>query len=75
MTKAPDRRKRRHGIAVGYRLPHDYEGADVNQRYLPDLLHNRRYYDPSREGWEVRIRERMDALADARERGSATRRK
>ena len=27
-----------HGIGVGYRYPHDFEGADVDQRYLPEAL-------------------------------------
>ena len=26
------------GIGVGYRNPHDYDGADVEQQYLPDKL-------------------------------------
>jgi putative ATPase len=59
-------RMRSHGIGVGYRLPHDYEGADVDQQYLPDALADRRYYEPSEQGWEQRIRERMDALLAAR---------
>ena len=29
---------KQHGIGVGYRYPHDYEGADVDQQYLPDEL-------------------------------------
>ena len=53
---------------VGYKLPHDLEGADVEQQYLPDALAGRRYYEPSDQGWEQRIRERMDALVEARRR-------
>lgn len=34
------------GRGVGYRYPHDYPGAWVEQQYLPDLLKNRRYYEP-----------------------------
>ena len=29
---------KQHGIGVGYRYPHDFEGADVEQQYLPDEL-------------------------------------
>jgi putative ATPase len=68
LQNAPDRRMRHHGIGVGYRLPHDYEGADVEQQYLPDSLVGRSYYEPSEEGWEARIKERMDALLEARRR-------
>ena len=35
---AGDRRMKQHGIGVGYRYPHDFEGADVDQQYLPDEL-------------------------------------
>lgn len=73
LQNAPHRGMRSHGIGVGYRLPHDYEGADVEQQYLPDKLVGRRYYDPSDQGWEQRIRERMDALVARREQGSRRR--
>lgn len=68
LQMAPYRQMKRFGIGVGYRNPHDYEGADVEQQYLPDKLVGRRYYEPSEQGWEVRIRERMDALLEARRR-------
>jgi len=74
LMNATHRGMRSHGIGVGYRLPHDYDGADVEQQYLPDTLVGRRYYEPSGEGWEARIRERMDALMAARQRGSRRRR-
>ncbi len=74
LMNATHRGMRSHGIGVGYRLPHDYDGADVEQQYLPDTLVGRRYYEPSGEGWEARIRERMDALRAARQRGSRRRR-
>ena len=70
LLNASDKRMRSHGIGVGYKLPHDYEGGDVDQQYMPDLLKDRTYYEPSDQGWEVRIRERMDALLEARGQGS-----
>ena len=69
LQNAAHRRMRHHGIGVGYRLPHDYEGGDVDQQYLPDDLAERRYYDPTGEGWEARIRARMDELVERRGRG------
>ncbi len=74
LQNAPHRGMRSHGIGVGYKLPHDYENADVDQQYLPDQLVGRRYYEPSDQGWEARIKERMDAIAEAREQGSRKRR-
>ncbi len=73
LLNAPHRGMRSHGIGVGYKLPHDYEGADVDQQYLPAELVGRRYYEPSDQGWEARIRERMDGLMAAREKGSRKR--
>jgi len=68
LQNAPDRRMRSHGIGVGYKNPHGYVGGDVEQQGLPDLLQDRRYYEPSDQGWEVRIKERLDALMEARRR-------
>jgi putative ATPase len=48
-----------HGIGVGYLYPHDFPGADVEQQYLPDKVKERRYYEPSDEGYERSIAERM----------------
>jgi putative ATPase len=74
LQNAAHRGMRHHGIGVGYKLPHDYEGADVEQQYLPDELAERRYYEPTEEGWEARIKQRMDGLMEAREKGSRKRR-
>ncbi|HYR59142.1 MAG TPA: replication-associated recombination protein A, partial [Chthoniobacteraceae bacterium] len=41
----------------GYRYSHDFEGAYVPQAYLPE---GRRYYDPSEQGYEKRVKERLD---------------
>jgi putative ATPase len=55
-----------HGIGVGYKFPHDYEGDDVEQQYLPDELVGRRYYFPGDQGQEANIAARMEARALAR---------
>jgi putative ATPase len=49
-----------------YRYPHDYEGDDVAQQYLPVKLSARRYYFPGDEGAEIKIRERLERLREAR---------
>jgi putative ATPase len=49
-----------------YRYPHEFEGDDVAQQYLPDGLEGRRYYFPGDQGAEVRIGERLERLAAAR---------
>ena len=62
----PHRRMKQHGIGVGYRYPHDFEGADVDQQYLPDAIAARRYYLPTDQGYEATIAARMAARAEAR---------
>jgi hypothetical protein len=57
---------KQHGIGVGYRYSHDYEGADVDQQYLPDELAERRYYMPTDQGYEATLGARMAARNEAR---------
>jgi putative ATPase len=67
LRSSGDSRVKRHGIGVDYRYPHDFEGADVEQQYLPDTLSGRRYYLPTDQGYESTIGERMARRAAARE--------
>jgi putative ATPase len=64
---------KQHGIGVGYKFPHDYEDADVDQQYLPDELAERRYYLPTDQGYEGTIANRMDARAQNRAAGKPRR--
>jgi putative ATPase len=67
LKTAGDRRMKAHGIGVGYKFPHDFEGDDVEQQYLPDELVGRRYYVPGDQGYEATIAARMEGRAQARE--------
>jgi putative ATPase len=58
-----------HGIGVGYVFPHDFEGDDVAQQYLPDELVGRRYYVPGDQGYEATVAARMAARDEARKNG------
>jgi putative ATPase len=51
LRNAAHRGMKQHGIGVGYRYTHDYEGADVEQQYLPDAIVARRYYLPTDQGY------------------------
>ncbi len=50
------------GRGVEYRYPHDYPGNWVRQQYLPDDLVRSRYYQPTENGSEKAIRERLQRL-------------
>jgi putative ATPase len=71
LRNAANPRMKHHGIGVGYRYPHDYDGADVEQQYLPDTLRERRYYLPTDQGYESTISDRMARRAAAREAARA----
>jgi putative ATPase len=47
------------GSGEGYQYPHDFEGGFVPQRCLP-AGEGRVYYDPTANGLEARIKERLD---------------
>jgi len=66
LRSAGDRRMKHHGIGVGYRFPHDFEGDDVEQQYLPDQLVSRRYYYPNDQGHENTLAARMAEREAAR---------
>ena len=53
---------REQGYGKGYLYPHDYDDADVEQQYLPDDLVGRVFYEPSEEGLELKIGERLQRL-------------
>ena len=72
LRNAAHRAMKQHGIWVGYRYSHDYEGADVDQQYLPDAVASRRYYLPTDQGYESTIAARMSARTEARAAAKAT---
>jgi putative ATPase len=47
------------GHGQGYKYAHDYPQHHVDQEYMPQKT---RYYEPSIQGYEARIKERMDKL-------------
>lgn len=50
------------GHGKGYRYPHDYPGNYVVQEYLPEDIKDARFYEPSGNGYEETIGERLDAI-------------
>ncbi|MDY2725693.1 MAG: replication-associated recombination protein A [Anaerostipes faecalis] len=45
------------GHGIGYRYAHDYPGHYVKQQYLPDNLLGTRFYEPTENGYEKKIKE------------------
>lgn len=49
-----------HGAA--YKYPHSFEGNFVDQPYLPEILRGQHYYEPTQNGYERFIHERLVKL-------------
>jgi len=63
---APTRLMRELGHGEGYRYAHDEPDAHVaGERYFPDEMPDRRYYEPVDRGFEIRI---VEAMARRRQR-------
>lgn len=45
-----------------YKYSHDYDEHFVEQQYLPDELKDKIYYNPSEQGEEKKIKDRLDKL-------------
>ena len=50
------------GHGLGYKYAHDYPNHYVTQQYLPDGREGMRFYEPSENGYEKKIREHMEFI-------------
>ena len=50
------------GHGLGYKYAHDYPNHYVTQQYLPDGMEGIRFYEPSENGYEKKIREHMEFI-------------
>jgi putative ATPase len=67
LRNAPTELMRDEGYGAGYRYAHDDEPEGMNDRYLPDELAARVYYEPKKSGAEAEIRERIERWRRERE--------
>ena len=57
-TNYPGAKKLGHG--KGYKYPHDFPGHQVGQEYVPESAKSGKYYEPSDNGFEAKIKKRME---------------
>jgi putative ATPase len=62
LRNAPTKLMKGLDYGKGYQYAHDVENKVANMQCLPDNLHDRVYYRPTKEGIEKRIRDRMDEI-------------
>ncbi len=68
LRNAPTGLMKNLGYGQGYQYAHDLDAKVADMQCLPDNLRDRVYYNPTNEGIEKRIRERMDETK--RQRGA-----
>jgi putative ATPase len=52
------------GHGKGYLYPHSFPGHHVNQQYLPEEFQGLKFYEPSDQGYEKSINERLARLRE-----------
>jgi putative ATPase len=60
LRNAPTELMRREGYGEDYQYPHEFPGHITAQDYLPEGLKGRHFYQPSDEGEEPQIKERLE---------------
>ena len=71
LRNAPTKLMKGLGYGKGYQYAHDLDGKVADMQCLPDNLRGRVYYQPTNEGIEKRIRERLDEIKRQRGRANA----
>jgi putative ATPase len=69
LRNAPTKLMKQIGYGRGYQYDHDLEGGvALDQTAFPDALGERVYYEPVARGLELKLKEKLDALREARRR-------
>jgi putative ATPase len=62
LRNAPTKLMKELGYSRGYLYPHDFEGAVVDQEYMPEKLRGRAYYHPTDRGYEKKMKEFLERV-------------
>ncbi|MBI5542314.1 MAG: replication-associated recombination protein A, partial [Deltaproteobacteria bacterium] len=69
VRNAPTTMMKKMGYGAGYKYPHNFEGHYVAEEYLPEELKGARFYEPSGNGFESELKERLERIRAARRQG------
>jgi putative ATPase len=70
LRNAPTSLMKGLGYGKGYQYAHDVESKVADMQCLPDGLRDRVYYEPTNEGVEKRIRERLEEIRNVKSASS-----
>jgi putative ATPase len=74
LRNAPTRLMKELGYSKGYQYDHDADGGiALDQTAFPDAMGERVYYEPVERGMEIKLREKLQQLREARERARTSR--
>ena len=59
------------GYSQGYKYAHNFDDKVADMTCLPDNLSSRAYYKPTDQGFEARLRTRMDEIRKIKSRGAS----
>ncbi len=68
ILNAPTRLMKELGYGKGYRYAHDLEQKVADMECLPESLKDRRYYVPTGQGMESRIRDMLESIRERKKR-------
>jgi putative ATPase len=68
LRNAPTKLMKELNYGRDYKYGHSFDKHFTEQQYLPDGLKDKKYYEPSDEGEEKRIRERLNELWSKKQR-------
>src|SRR5690606_12508379 len=69
LRNAPTKLMKQLGYSKGYQYDHDREGGvALDQTGFPDAMGERVYYEPVERGMEIKLKQKLDALREARAR-------
>lgn len=60
IRNAPTKVMKSLGYSDGYKYDHAYDNHYYYQKYFPDLMSEKKYYEPSKFGFEKEIKKRLD---------------
>ena len=69
ICNAPTKLMKKLDYGKGYEYAHDYENKLTRMQCLPDALAERRYYRPTDQGEEKKVKERLEEIIKWRENG------
>src|ERR1700738_1263631 len=71
LRNAPTGLMKHIGYGKGYQYAHEYEDKVADMQCLPDNLAGRAYYKPTDQGFEQRLRQRLDEIRKIKSRGAS----